>query len=851
MVTYNFQIPHLSRSFIRASILAGVALFALDQSANATEIDISMQKAANTLKNAETQSKPQMSLGSSADEALGSTGLSGNDPKRSLDTLSSGATAGHKTALALAEPMAAQAESGTTSANNEPPQIQDIVVTARRRDERLQDVPIAVTAVTTQELKQNAVHILDDVARLTAGFQQQPAVYGKNVPSFTIRSQRQQVNTLPQDPSVAVYLADVVQAHTQGVNGALYDLSSVQILKGPQGTLFGRNSTGGAVVITPQAPTDVLGGYISGTYGRFGQIITEAVLNLPVTDKLQLRVSGQINRRDGYVTNLYDGRKLDDEHTDAWRVAVRYIPVENLENKLFISGFKAKENGPGTRLVQAGPPATTLYPGLSAVLDQLNSSGFYTVNVHDFYPGGTNIRTLNISNATSLELGDITLKNIFGYRDVDSASAIDIDGNPFTVLSVRNTFTEAQYSNEFQVQGKALNQNLNYIAGLYFFSENGDTLDDNNSLGSDRTSAAHAKNVSKSVFVQGTYKLPFAESVSLTAGARQTWDNRSIRWYSYVSPSGACRLRLSDDPSNSTAPNPCSIKAAAKFNKLTYTLSADWHVNQRMLVYFAHRLGYRSGGFNNAANTPTQRLSFAPEIVKDYEVGIKTDWRAGDVAGRFNVAAYHQDYSSIQKQQGRLDPITGIFSSYIYNVGKAKVDGVEVEAQVALSKSLDIRAFYSYSLPKITELMQLATVGPFKGTLIDATKLPFAGAPKNSGGGSIRWTLPVDRNWGSMVAATDYYFQSSTYGQDNSFDQSTLGPYLPGKLPGYGLLGARFEWNNIMGRPVNAAFYVKNITAKHYFISGLAAANPATGLGVNTRSLGAPRTWHFEVTYEF
>jgi len=751
--------------------------------------------------------------------------------------------------LMAASPLWAQSASVTgPAAEAEAATFSDaeILVTARRREERLQDVPVAVSVIGGSDLAARGVVKLEDVSRAVPALQISSESYGKNVPSFTIRSQRQATNLITQDTSVALYFADVPQARAQGLNAAMFDLSSIQVLKGPQGTLFGRNTTGGAVVVTPQAPTDLLEGYVTGSLGNLDKRSVEAVLNVPISDILQVRFGGQVNRRDGYIHNVFDGSDLEDEHTESWRASVRFKPNDWLENRLVINGFHANENGSGGILRNIGPvPIPAYATALAAEIAAVQTRDRYSTNSND--PHGTKMRTIGISNVTEVSVGEATIKNIFGYRHLNSHVRIDHDASPVTILAGRDDMLETQYSDELQMLGKTLGGNLDYIAGLFYFRETGSANGGNNIFGSPRDLTGSAKNTSKSIFGQVTYRLPFADTISLTAGGRQTWDRRA---FDYTSTSGnppVCFFTVDDIPiaSGGVPLNPCLVSRSAKFKNFTYTMTVDWKVARDVLIYAAHRKGYRAGGFNQRATTISATDPFEPEEVKDYELGLKTSWRVGSIHGRLNVAGYHQDYRNIQRNQNRIDSNGNFLGSTVTNAASAKIDGVEVELNVTPVRGLEIGAFYSLSRAKYNEWLAPALVD---GSIvfIDQSASPFAAAPKNSGGGSVTYTLPLANDMGDLTLSTNIYLQSVTYGSDGN---ATPAMRATARLPGYALVNARLEWADIARSGITAAAFVRNLTDKFYLTSGVDVSQ--AGLGTNLGLVGAPRTYGMEVTFRF
>jgi iron complex outermembrane receptor protein len=220
---------------------------------------------------------------------------------------------GAATALGLL--IAAEAHAQSAGASNSAEvhnagELDEVIVTARRRSERLQDVPIAVSAFTGQALAEANVTRVDEISRIAPGFVAQTSPYGNTALIMTLRSQRQLLPGLTYDQSVGIYFAEVTIARTQGANGSLYDLESLQVLKGPQGTLFGRNTTGGALIITPRAPGPVFGGYLTGTLGTHNTYRIEGAVDLPVNDKLQIRLAAQHREHEGYVRVLNSNKRL-------------------------------------------------------------------------------------------------------------------------------------------------------------------------------------------------------------------------------------------------------------------------------------------------------------------------------------------------------------------------------------------------------------------------------------------------------------------------------------------------------------------------------------------------------------
>ena len=751
-----------------------------------------------------------------------------------------------------AGPVMAQAQAQPVPPDQVAEAGQDIVVTARRREERLQDVPVAVTAVSGASLRAANIVQVQDIQQKVPGLTIQPSAFGSNVLQVAIRGQRQFDPYITKDPAVAVYFADVVQNRPQGLNAGMFDVDSVQVLKGPQGTLFGRNTTGGAMIITPTAPTDRLEGYILAGFGNYDAKRVEGAVNIPLTDWAALRVAGAIQRRDGYTDNVTTGQKLDDEHKNSWRVSLRLTPGEGFENRLVVNGFTAHENGIGYKLLGVLPGiGFGSAPNVLAELARVRALPFYSTTSDLLLK--TDIKTFSVSNTTEIEVLDgMTIRNIAGYRYTASHAPFDFDGSSLTFTDAagrvvpffhsREDMTVRQYSDELQMLGTVIDGSLDYIFGGYYFLEKGSDRQQTGGQGGvsaggiyqgDRiTFGDPIRNESYSGFAQFTYRLPFLSGVSLTAGGRLNHDQRDITTRNLIS-NGVCRLV---DATNRPL-NPCQAEHSKSFNRFTYTVSADWKVVRDVLLYVAHRKGYRTGGFNISATTPAQFTPFQPEDVKDYEVGLKTSFRMNGGSGSFNIAAYSQDYKNIQRNQGSI--INGVFTQTIVNAASARIKGFEAELALRPVRYIDFGINLAHIDAGYTNWISNGA---------DISGSMFAGAPRWTISSNIGVTIPVGGD-SELAVRGDLYHQTRTNISDNNWIPSQGRVSPTSIMPAYTLLNGRVELRKVAGTNVTVALWGKNLTAERYIASGTELAN--TGLGYTAGFLGAPRTYGIELSAEF
>jgi iron complex outermembrane receptor protein len=736
--------------------------------------------------------------------------------------------------------------------------IDDVIVTARRREERLQDVPLAVSVVTPETLERANITNVSGLQTQTPSLVITPGLgANKSTPSFAIRGQSQQELTILADPSVSLYIGDIVAPRSQGANGALFDLASVQVLKGPQGTLFGRNSTGGIVQLTPNLPTNEFGGHIGVTYGNFGTLNTQAVVNMPLTDTLAARLAVTNNTSDGYLYDVLRGTNVNFIDNQALRASLRWTPSEAFTNVLVVDAFHSNEGGAGTFIRNVRPggsfdslPARTArnYPTLESMLaDQVARGNRRTASGT---PTFSQVDTLTIANTSSFELSDsITVKNIFGYRSVTSHNYEDTDGLPIPLLEIERIFDQDQYSNELQIFGET--GNLNWIIGGFYFreeaSDQGLSVTGGVDPGAIQPTSILAypaysntwvlgENTSSALFAQGTYEFPSLPGLSLTAGIRQNWDERVATIQNRTQ--AACRFTIDADQNPATPEvavaslAACSLPLSVDFSEPTWNVSLDYKVNEDSLIYLAHRHGYRTGGFGaRAATEAGLRRTFRPEIVDDIEGGLKVDWDLGGEAFlRTNIAVYYSAYEDIQRLL--TDPTTIPITTVTVNAQKAHVKGGEFEFVFRPNQLIEFSGFWSHTEAAFDEFIAPGN--------INLSANPFARTPENTWSLSARVTPDLPSNVGELALGASYFHSDEFNANDT--------PALFNDVQAYNLLNLNAEWSNVYGTPVTISAYVTNALDEEYSFSML---NIHSSLGFESRTPGEPRSYGVRLKYDF
>jgi iron complex outermembrane receptor protein len=790
--------------------------------------------------------------------------------------------------------------------------LEEVFVTARRREESLQDVPIAVTAMDGDYLREQNITELSDLGIHVPSLRFSEGGASTNIPLITLRGQRPSEVLLTLDPAVPVYFAEVVLTPSQGTNLGMYDLANVQVLKGPQGTLFGRNSTGGALLLTPQTPGTELGGYGEVKVGDYNLYQFEGAADLPVNDQLQFRVAGRSLDRDGYQTNVADNELRGDEYWDedsyGYRFTTNYEPTDRLSTLTTVAYDKNDMNtrvaipqafnsssrlGTLTNLVHNGGaavinPAAPSTPAVDEALARQRARDWTDVETD---VGATEtVENWIVSNIVEYELADaLSVKNILGYRNLDSEQNADVDGTAVPLFGAATSLTESvtpnppqgvttasQYSEELQLLGNSFDDRLDWIVGVYWMQMQGsesytsqvqganpdwpaggigvpqiDAIAQNGYL--QLSPNANTDNEAWAIYSEGTYTIN--DQWSVTAGARQTWDERKMEAMNFSTNTTTLQYGCAMfDENNQPLPDDnCSRKVSESFDELTGRGSLNFTPTQEMLIYASAASGYRTGGFNARGVNDFTLQPFDPETVMTYELGQKTDWDLFDLAMmRTNLAVYYQDYDDIQKTISGTNPASGNFESYTVNAAKAEISGVEFEVTVAPTDNLNLSVAYAYVDAKYKQWDRETN----PGVISDFSGVPFVYVPENSFTGSVAYTLPLDASYGDVMLVGSMYWQDKMVTNDGAFLWPTLGwsednlqeALATVEADDYTVANFRVDWRSAMGSQFDAAAFVNNAFDEDYVTGGLSVPD---SLGWVGSTYGPPRTYGVALRYNF
>jgi len=708
-----------------------------------------------------------------------------------------------------AQPVNAQPAADQTAQTSQGG-LQDIVVTAQRREDSLQRTPLAITALSPADLQSRSVQSTQDLMQVTPGLQVSTQTAGNSGGSatFFLRGLGQQRSGNGTSPAVGVYIDDFYYPSLQGAIFTILDLQQVEVLRGPQGTLFGRNTIGGAIRYTTKQPdfTDSTG-YVQATLGTFHRTDLTGSLNLALADNLALRVTGGRLREDGYVRQQNGGDPAGASATDLVRAQLRYQPTSKLEinlagqyNRSDIDGFAYTVPGPIT--ATSGLPAAWNHipPGIANPYD----SRYVSQCV--YCQAGTNKRershgTYKSANATVVwHLSDtLSVKSLTGWQQVESSYLKDLDASPLPINDSVSSGIDRAFSQELQLNGDMIGDRLNWVLGGYYYNERHYDLypeygAQTNLGGTVPPTYLNTRTQTKAAFLDGTFKI--TDRLTAIGGIRYSVDSKT---------------GVVSNVAGATVAN-----AARDFDSTTWRAGLQMQWTPTAMTYATVSRGFRAGGFGKINGTSPVLNSFDPEYATNYEIGGRFDLFNHRL--RFNPTAFYMKWTDIQVQRVVSGP-TGV-QIYVDNAAKAHSQGIELETEAAITSNF--RLFGSLALLDI----KYDEVGNTNAITLNT---PFQRAPKVTYSLGASYHVDLEDNL-RVTATTNWSYQARQYSTPSASDQLLL--------PAYGLLNARLEVGDRSGK-WSVALFATNLTDKVYYVGGSNYA--AAGTGTSQYDLGRPR----------
>lgn len=697
----------------------------------------------------------------------------------------------------------------------------EIIVTAQKRSESLQNVPIAITAISADQLTERGIRNSVDVAAATPNLQINETAGSGTQPAVFLRGIGLNDFSLNNSGPVAIYLDEVNLSSFGAQNFSLFDMARVEVLRGPQGTLYGKNTTGGAVNFVTQLPGAEWNGGASASYGSFRSTRIEAAVGGPLSDTLGIRLAGLRNYSRGFFTNLATGEKSNGADLWAARATLQWQPNDALD--VIFRGRVEANNSRFNWYDQEGTldPLTGAQCAAAQVLAHQCDDAFGYSDQDPVYKGrfSRNDKQDNKVSSTSLnigyDLGGVQLTSITAYTKSDNFYPEDTDVSPNHLVEVTLGAKTDTFSQELRANGDS--DSLKWILGLYYAWERVDQDQTADVLRDIRPDPAaffsrHLNRQTGKVYAAfGQLDFKLSDALSLTAGARLTQDNKKFRTQLQFEEPGLI-IPIFDTP------------LAIKKGNFSWKLGLNYQANENWLLYASASHGFKGGGFNGSfIFDPAQNVPYRPETLTAFEIGSKNKFADGRVT--LNTATFLYDYKNAQVFS--IVSSAGFPISLLNNAPKAKIYGAEAELSARLGGGLSFNA----ALGLIhTEFTSFPT---FTG---DFTRNRLARAPSVTASGSINYEHEFE-GFGTLAASVDLSHQSMVYfGTENS-------PL--GQQKGYALAGARLSLNLENG--IGIALFGRNLFDKYYAIN----RTPLTDFGLVQVVSGTPRTIGVEASFRF
>ncbi len=724
--------------------------------------------------------------------------------------------------------------------------IEEVIVTAQKRAERLQDVPIAITAMTAGQVEARGVSDILSLGALAPNLQVSPYPTSNLTSQVSIRGGGTFNAAMYWEPSVGMYLDGVYLGKSVGSVFDIVDIERIEVLRGPQGTLYGRNTMSGAINYITRKPSGEFGGTAGLEIGNYGRHVEKLSLDLPKFGIASVSVGVRSEKRDGFIK--VSGRtqgEFEDRDKFGARLAVLLDVSKDVQVDYRFDYTKVNQTGQFNQLYRL-PPATIAAMRASAVpaiaglgnalapaLPFASQERLKTARVD--YPSWERMELQgNAVTATWALDNRNTLKWISSHRKLDNDDSFDLEGTPVWLFTGKRLADYVQTSHELQWVGNT--DRLKYVVGLYHYKDGGYTFNPHeNMFGSSNDSSEYGYGgTAKSIYGQVDYTL--SDAWMLSAGLRRTQEDK---WGSrYKSVWGAAAR-----PATAITP---AVYGTASFSATNPMVSATYKINDRMNVYAKYSEGFKSGSFQGEAPSAAEALKpFKPENQKTYEIGTKLSSADGRL--QLNAALFKNEVDDLQLSQFTGTP--GL--SIIRNAGQAELKGLELELAWRPVNALRLQAGYGYLSSKYNEYLEASAANQPISNVAANRSMPHA--PKHT------FNLTADANlgntaYGRLRAIADYAYTASFYGY--AYQINRVDPARPiaedSKIKGYGLLNMRLVLAGIpVGGPGNAdmALWVKNATNKQQPVNYI-----DFGPGVGNLMLAyfnEPRTYGLSFNYRW
>lgn len=741
-----------------------------------------------------------------------------------------------KTTLLCSSATAVLGAAGAASAQSAPAQdqptvIDEVIVTAQRRAERIEDIPMVVASVSAEDVESRGLTNLHDLGQAVPGVQ---INMGGGFTQTAVRGVGTLTTGVGTENNVSLYVDGFYQPDTATLGADFANIAGLEVLKGPQGTLWGRNATGGAILLTTLKPSDVLTGKLEGKLGNFNERAYSGYISGPLSDRIRYSVAGYARNTDGYYDSLDNQGNVIGHAAPIRSISVRAkieADVTDSLNMTLGANYTNYSDPRGLLFVVERYPLSLL-PAAPARATRPRTWTGNRVTEQD-----STIKELTLTTIWKTALGDLTSYTGYARRDIDSQ--FDFDAS-FSDISFSDTlYYEDSYQEAVDFTFKPIGH-LDLTVGGTYWNDEVNSDPSFNSANFIRLQESHAKVKTEAwaAFFDATYH--FTDRLTLNVGGRYTKEDREYSSRQIVSTTGLLA-------------GPEVIDAPVSFKNFSPRVSVRYELADRTNVYASYSKGFRSGGSQvlyvggNSVIVPIQ-----PEEIAAYEVGFKTARRFG----QFEVAAFHYDYTNIQVATTITNPLCGLSCAPINatsNAPEATVDGIEASATFSPIENLDISIGGAYLKAEYTDFPGAVGNGFNAATGLNAASQvqnwngqQMARAPEFSGNVNISYVFP-DVAGGTLTPAVNFKYTDSYVLNNASLFGPLAGPDLANKQRyregAYGLLNLSLTYESAGGYTL--AGYVNNATGVDYHLNMSGSAFGDYG------TWAAPTTYGVRLGYKF
>ncbi len=743
------------------------------------------------------------------------------------------------------------------------PILEEIVVTARRREESLQSIPVAVSVLTGEDILEQGGMKIDAIGQMVPNvhFEAAGGTSGVKSPVLFIRGMGQNDFIPVEDPAVGIYLDGVYMGRNIGSVFDLIDIERIEVLRGPQGTLFGRNTIGGAVNIISKTPSSDIGGSVHLSVGDDEFVESRATFNIPMGDRASARVSAFMREREGYVEAVqHDGLRLGSDDIWGARLRLRFDPTETFSLD-FAADYSKAEETPGAispiggiggfdgdvitlglpvqpfaffwNAIYSGDPAsctgatgqatnTACYGPVWNTGDPYKVNSVYRDNDGNQVDPEQDVEVWGANLTATWQIGQIELKSITSYREFDIGLFNDLDFSPYILFANNHdAYNQEQLSQEIQLSGDAADGRLNYVLGYYYFEEEGHEAIFNQISFAPPLSGPpdfffqfldrFIDNESQAVFGQANFD--FTDTLTLTVGARYT---ESKKFFNLLT-----RRRV----------GPLSDQfGRLKTKETTPLVSLAWDARDNVMLYATYSEGYRDGSYaaRFTGAVPTPLPNYDPEFVTNYEIGAKSTLLDGRM--RLNATAFVMDYEDMQINASSDAVAT---SSTKANLGDATISGLELEVSALLTENLSIAVNFGLLDDEIDSLEGVLV----SNTVVISEDNDLPNTPDWTLALMLKYDVPLP-NGARLSFRADYSTKDDYYSRAENIEELLIDDYRNLNVSGK-YLSADGNWEFGVG--------LRNATDEEYYQSATPFATFGLAFGQPVR----PRTFYASLTYSF